>query len=315
MNRAGAATRDIVVVGASAGGVEALVALMRQLPEDFDAAMFVVLHLAGGVHSVLPQILARAGRLPTRHATDGDAIENGYVSIAPPGCHLELVEGAARVHSGPAEHGHRPAIDPLFRTAATVYGERVIGVVLSGTMDDGAAGARAVSSGGGIVVVQSDALYSDMPDAARAAAAVDYDVPIDKMGSLLADLTHVPLDESPPGAREGAADAQAGDEHGFGFTCPDCGGALSPVDDHGLPRFRCRTGHVFSPDSLGERQSARVEEAVWSAYRMLEERAALLRRLAERMRERGPVTSRRFDRDAERIERQVEALRALLRID
>ncbi|MDQ3997065.1 MAG: chemotaxis protein CheB, partial [Gemmatimonadota bacterium] len=148
------ATRDVVVVGASAGGIEALRELVAHLPADYPGAIFVVVHIPTDAPSMLPRILTRAGPLPAVHASDGDAIEGGRIYVAPPNHHLLLKPDAMWVGYGPKENGHRPAVDPLFRSAARAYGPRVVGVVLSGTLSDGSHGLRAVKAGGGTAVVQ-----------------------------------------------------------------------------------------------------------------------------------------------------------------
>src|SRR3954453_13407645 len=167
--------RDIVVIGASAGGVQALDDLVGRLPPELPAAVFVVLHLAAGGRSVLPSILERSGPLPAAVPAEQQFPERGHIYVAPPDRHLLLVGREVRLTGGPRENGHRPAIDPLFRSAARAYGPRVIAVVLSGTLDDGAAGARMVRDRGGTVIVQhpDDALYSDMPENTLAVAGAD----------------------------------------------------------------------------------------------------------------------------------------------
>ena len=181
--------RDIVVVGASAGGVEALRTLVAGLPEGFPAALFIVLHVPPTT-SVLPAILARAGKLPAAHARDGDAIEHGRIYVAPPNYHLLLDGDVVRLDRGPRENGHRPAIDPLFRTAAISHGERVAGVILSGSLDDGIAGLAAVKRLGGAVLVQdpTDALYPAMPKSAVEAGIADELLPVASIPSRLVEL-------------------------------------------------------------------------------------------------------------------------------
>ncbi|MFL5546723.1 MAG: chemotaxis protein CheB, partial [Gemmatimonadales bacterium] len=162
------AGRDIVVIGGSAGSIEAVAELVRGLPPDFPGSVFVVVHFPGSVTSTLPRILSRAGPLPARHAISGQAIEPGWIYVAPPDCHLHLSDGQTRLTRGPKENGHRPAIDPLFRTAAHTYGPRVVGVVLSGNLNDGTAGLLAVKQHAGIAIAQSldSALYQGMPRSA-----------------------------------------------------------------------------------------------------------------------------------------------------
>jgi len=183
-------THDIVVIGASAGGVEALSKLVRVLPVDLPASVFVVLHVPAESQSALPQILNRVGRLPAAHATDNEPIEPGHIYIAPPDHHLLVRRGAARVARGPRENGHRPAIDPLFRTAAHAYGSRVIGVVLSGALDDGTTGLAVIKRRGGIAIVQNpeEALVSGMPTSALENVRVDHCLPVERIAFLLADL-------------------------------------------------------------------------------------------------------------------------------
>ena len=190
MDEAGTVRRSrIVVIGASAGGVEALAQLVARLPESFQLPVFVVLHIPPTT-SFLPEILSRAGPLPSVHAIDGDTVEPGRVVIAPPDRHLLLEAGRVRLDDGPRDHGHRPAIDPLFRSAAESYGAGVIAVVLSGSLNDGALGAVAVHRQGGLVVVQdpNEAVYPAMPASAIGATPPDQVLPISAIAELLARL-------------------------------------------------------------------------------------------------------------------------------
>lgn len=185
------AHRDIVVVGASAGGVEALRRLVRDFPENLEAALFVVLHLPAHAPSMLPNILRRAGRLRTAQAVDGELIQKGRIYVAPPDRHLLIRPGRVQLTTGPTENGYRPAIDSLFRTAALTYGPRVIGVILSGALDDGTAGLRVVKSRDGIAVVQdpADALYAAMPSSAIEYVDVDHVLPLADIGAIIVRLT------------------------------------------------------------------------------------------------------------------------------
>ena len=259
----------IVVVGASAGGVEALVDLAASLPSDLSAAVFVVLHLPATGTSALPEILRRQGPLPAAHVRDGEPIQPGRIYVAPPDHHVLLRTGHVHLSRGPRENGHRPAVDPLFRSAAREYATRVIGVVLSGALDDGTAGLLAIKSRGGVAVVQNpeDALYPGMPGNALEHAQVDHVLAAASMGKLLtrllADLAEPPADPAPTGMRvevemEGfSMEAFEGNHPGrpSGFSCPDCNGVLWQIRDGGLERYRCRVGHAWSPESLLTQQS------------------------------------------------------------
>ena len=291
------ATHDIVVIGASAGGVEAISTLVSDLPRDLRAAVFVVLHISRG-RSAMPEILSRAGRLPAIHARDQDPIQYGRIYIAPPDHHL-IVEGTRmRVVHGPTENGVRPAIDPLFRSAARTYGSRVIGVVLTGSLDDGTAGLAAVKEAGGTAVVQDpeEAFAPSMPRSAIAFVAVDQVLPLREIAPLITSLTmeqatggtqatgapHVQAME-PDLAAESIAEDE-GDRPGrlSVFSCPECHGTLWESNEAGILRFRCRVGHVYSPDSMLAAQTDSVDRALWAALRALEERAALTRKLSDR---------------------------------
>jgi two-component system chemotaxis response regulator CheB len=285
--------RDIVVVGASAGGVETLRDLVRQLPSDLPAAVFVVLHVPAEGTSVLPGILSRAGPLPATRAVDGQPLAHGTITVAPPNHHLLLDADGVRVVRGPRENGHRPAIDPLFRTAARVFRDRVAGVILSGSLDDGTAGLRTVKICGGTTIVQDpdEAYYPSMPRNAIAGVGPDEVLPIAAIASRLAELaraltrpTHRPEEESEPVDHELAYardDPQPGRRSAF--ACPECGCALWEVDAGDFVQFRCRVGHAFTDRSLLTLQGDQLETALWTALRALEERASLNRRIARRL--------------------------------
>jgi len=189
---------DIIVIGASAGGVEALIALARQFPSDFPASVFIVLHIAPYPPSMLPDILNKAGVLPASHAVHGEPIERGHIYVAPSDSHMMLQAGSLRVVRGPKENGHRPAVDPLFRTAARFYHSRVIGVILTGALDCGTAGLMAVNSFGGLAVVQDpkEALCSEMPQSAIDHVKVDHVVPISGRAALLERFAGEPAKEN-----------------------------------------------------------------------------------------------------------------------
>jgi two-component system chemotaxis response regulator CheB len=324
------AGRDIIVVGASAGGVEALSRLVADLPVDLPAAVFIVLHISPHSGTALPRILDRRSKLIVGHPYNGESIEPGRVYVAVPDHHLVVGPGVVRVANGPKENGHRPAVDTLFRTAAASYGRRVVGVVLSGTRDDGTAGLRVIRSRGGVGIVQhpSEALFPGMPLSAVAGDHPDWVVPVGEIGSLLSDLAEKELPEEGDATMPDELDAELQWSHPdlawptpanpplgnpSGFTCPECHGALWEIDDAALPRYRCRVGHGFSADSLVTTQRDDVEAALWTAYRALEERAALFRRLAQRATGRhAEITAGHFRADAAEVTRQAEVLRALL---
>jgi two-component system chemotaxis response regulator CheB len=292
--------RDVVVVGASAGGVQALQNLVAQLPLEFPASVLVVLHMMSAGTSVLSSILDRAGPLPATLAVDGEPLERAHVYVARPDAHLLLRGPTIHLSTGPRENGHRPAIDPLFRSAARAYGPRVVGVVLSGTLDDGTDGLRLIKQRGGATVVQDpdDAAYSGMPESAITYVGPDRIVPLAAMGETLCELVDAPL---APGPQNGVTDpdeqpidlveVELGRDDPTGsptlLTCPDCGGVMLERDDGGLIRFACQVGHAYSPESLNEHQGEALEHALWNATRTLDERADLLRRMARRADRRG----------------------------
>jgi two-component system chemotaxis response regulator CheB len=318
--------RDVIVVGASAGGVQALQALAAQLPPELPASVLVVLHLMSSGTSVLHDILDRAGPLPATQARDGERLARGHIYVAPPDFHLLLRGPNIHLSAGPRENGHRPAIDPLFRSAARAYGRRVIGVVLSGTLDDGTDGLGMIRDRGGATVVQDprDATYDEMPRSAIAYVDPDRVVPLADLGATLAELVDSPLDRS---RADRVADpaAQAVDlvEVEFGraepegeatlLSCPDCGGVLLERNDGGLTRFACQVGHAYSPDSLEDGQGEALEYALWSAIRTLEERADLLRRMTRRADRNGAEeTVGRFRARALEASAQADEIRATL---
>jgi len=327
----GNVTRDIIVLGASAGGVEALTRLVSFLPPDLPAAVFVVIHIPAHVTSFLPRIFMRAGPIPASHPKDGEPIQKGRIYIAPPNYHLLLQNGSIRLSTGPTENGHRPAVDPLFRSAALECGPRVAGVVLSGSLDDGTAGLAEIRARGGVTIVQSpeEALYPSMPRSAIDHVAVDHVLPIAAIAPLLSRLAreHVPVepdsDAAPsPTLREEvhAAELRPGDPHANNhpgvpseYACPACGGALWEMKNGDLVRFRCRTGHAWSTEALLAEQADATETALWTGLRALEERASLLLRLVVRMRRSGnDHSAATFARQVEEAQRSAEVLRGML---
>jgi two-component system, chemotaxis family, protein-glutamate methylesterase/glutaminase len=322
------AERNIVVIGCSVGGVEALQRLVGPLPREFPAALFVVLHLAPESTSVLPEILTRAGSLPAAHPRDGEAIRTGRIYVAPPDNHLLIEDGKVRLRRGPRENRHRPAIDPLFRSAARWYGSRVIGVVLTGSLDDGTAGLLAIKKRRGIAVVQdpADAFCREMPRSALETVEVDYVAPLARIPQLLEEL--VPVEVAGNGAGKSSRlkketdiaelDMDAiEDENRPGvpssFGCPECGGVLWEMDGEEMLRFRCRVGHAYTAGSLRVEQTEAVEGALWAAMRALEEGASLARRMAETAaRSKRPRQATLYRERAEAKMQQAEVLRRLI---
>jgi two-component system, chemotaxis family, protein-glutamate methylesterase/glutaminase len=301
--------RDIAVVGFSAGGIEPLLRLVEALPADFPGSMFVVHHFPPQSVSALPNILQRASALDVAQAVDGDDIVPGRICVARPDQHLVLTGGRIRCTNGPREQGHRPAIDPLFRSAARVFGPRVAGVILSGTLDDGTVGLIEVKARGGLALVQEpeEAAYPGMIMSALRSVAVDHVAPALELASILDrvaradDLEREPLPSDASG--DFAADGTDPPEPAMAGTaalrnppalgrpspmvCPECGGVLFEREQDKFLHFRCHVGHAFSEEALFASQSRALEGALWSAVRALEEKAALSRRLADQAGHRG----------------------------
>lgn len=287
--------RDIVVIGASAGGVPALQRLVKLLPADFPAAVFVVLHIWPNSPSSLPEILARAGNLPAVQAEHGDVIVPGRIYVAPPDHHLMVEADRLFVTQGPRENRFRPAINPLFRSAALAFRHRVIGIVLTGMLDDGAAGLWAIARCGGVCVVQADPQFEEMPRRAAERVNVDYLVPLDEIAPLLVRLTQEPVeapkDVAVPDLLQLSDDKSKMktielDMDRVGkrsiFTCPECNGALWEITAGGGLEYACHVGHVYTPAGLDSAQNVTIEQSLWSAARALKENAAMHERLADR---------------------------------
>lgn len=322
------AGHDIIVVGASAGGVEALTGLVRGLPQDLPAAVFVVLHIPANSTSILAKILDRVGPLPAAVAEDHQAIEPGRVYVASSDCHLLVNREEVRLSRGPKENGVRPAVDPLFRSAARYYGRRVVGVVLSGALDDGTAGLLSIKSRGGIAVVQDldEALYASMPRSALENVEVDHCLPVSDIAALLVRLAGEEVEEGEFPVSEDLEKEtdiaewdpeEIKEERRPGtpsrYTCPECHGVLFEMNEEGLLRFRCRVGHAYSGETLMAEQSHALEAALWAALRSLEENISLTRRMAERLRQRGADRSaERFDNQAAELETRVDVIRNAL---
>jgi two-component system chemotaxis response regulator CheB len=320
------AGRDIIVIGASAGGVQAVVEVVKRLPPDFPGSVFVVVHFPGSIPSSLPSILSRAGPLPARHAKNGEAIQRGLIYIAPPDCHLTIEGSQLRLSRGPKENGFRPAIDPLFRTAARSYGPRVLGVVLTGNLNDGTAGLIGIKRRGGIAMVQSleTSLYPGMPRSAMEHVAVDYALAPEEMASCITELALQPVNALETPMSNEIESAEEPDEIALEdrhtqpgipstMSCPECHGVLWEVKDAELVRFRCRVGHAYSDEALLVHQSENLEAALWTALRALEEHSALSRRLAARATSKGHAHSASaFTEQAMDAEHHASVIRTVL---
>jgi two-component system chemotaxis response regulator CheB len=323
------AIHDVVVIGGSAGSVEVLSELVRGLPRGLPAAVFIVCHFPPGSRSILPDILSQSGPLLAVHPRDGDPVHPGHIYVAPPDHHLLVEEGSVHLTRGPRESGHRPAIDPLFRSAARVYGPRAIGVVLTGAHYDGVAGLLAVRSSGGIAVVQNpgDALVAALPLNAALVAGADHIVPAAGLAPLLTELVHRPVPpkgdstmtdpiDKIPQVQEHDAEAQKrGERRGAlsVFTCPECGGSLWQVDQKDVVRFRCHVGHAYHAEALLEEQADILEAALWTAIRTFKDRSVLSRQMANQERQRGNhEAAQRFEEQAEQAERYGSSIQQYL---
>lgn len=297
--------RDIIVIGASAGGVYALKELVSALPPDFDAVIFMSLHVSPHSPSYLPEILNHAGPLKATHPTDGEPIQRGRIYVAPPDHHMLVEHDRIVVKKGPKENRFRPSIDALFRSAAYTYGSRVIGVVLTGLLDDGTSGIWSVKRLGGVAIVQEpeDALYPSMPDNVLQHVEVDYRVPIVELAPLLCQLIkETVIDKHEPVKKElermEVEVSIAAQKNAFELgilqlgeltplTCPECSGSLVSIREGKLIRYRCHTGHAYTASTLLAEVTKTVEESFWKAVRSLEETAILLEQSSQQFAEGG----------------------------
>ena len=330
------APHGVAAVAASAGGVGALSTFARSLPAAFPGVVLVVLHLPEAGPSVLPHIIARTSALRVAQATTCTRLEAGTMLVAPPGQHLRVTGQRAVLDRGPRENGHRPSADALFRSVAEACGPRAAGVVLSGTMDDGAAGLRQIAERGDFTVIQSPsgAAFPGMPSAAIAGSRPDKACPAAEIGSALAawiagleppsaaDLMHDEHDTvntvntvntaDPLDTLDGEERRQVDDAELSAFTCPECGGTLRVERAHGTERFRCRVGHAFSASGLLAGKQDALEAALWAAIVALEERVDLPHRLVRRLGGARPSRLARYREDIERATARIELLRGVV---
>jgi two-component system chemotaxis response regulator CheB len=294
--------RDIVLIGGSSGAIEALRQILKPLPADFPGSIFVVVHTTPQRPGLLARVLDRSSGMSAVFPANGEPIRPGCIYVAPPDHHLVLgPDDTVLVYRGPRENGHRPAIDPLFRSAARYYAPRSIAVLLSGYLDDGSAGLHAVRSRGGLAIVQdpSDALAEEMPASALKYGSVDYVLPAREIGPKLLELVKQDGKVVAMKKRRGPARVSAVNEsemqmpnlltaypdEGNGtpsvFACPECHGVLWESKEGEAMRYRCRVGHAYSEATLNQELSQAAESALWAAMRALEEKASMARRMAD----------------------------------
>lgn len=328
-----------MVIGGSAGGIEALQTIVKDLPQNFPCSVFITIHIPADYPTMLDALLSRWGRVPAVQPLDGFPIQVGRIYVARPDHHMTLEDGHVRMLRGPRENRHRPAIDPLFRTAAREYGSRVIGVILSGLFDDGSAGLYAVKERGGIAIVQNpqDAVQDQMPLRAIEYAKPQYVLPTPEIAPKLIELVN-----SEPGKTEmqkhaGNGKSKANGKNGKNgsqgvtkpeenltvsypeesegspsvFACPECHGVLWELKDKEAVRFRCRVGHSYGVDSLRKELSAASEGALWAAMRALEEKAAMQRRVADGMMT-DKISARRLRDQAASDDANARLIRAMI---
>jgi two-component system chemotaxis response regulator CheB len=334
------AGHDLIVIGGSAGSIPALLELVSGLPADLLAAVCIVVHLSPLSTSQLPVLLSRKAALPAAYAVEGETIQPGRIYVAQPDYHLVIKDGKLMLDHGPRENRVRPAIDPLFRSAARYYGKRAVGVVLSGNLGDGSTGLMVLKAYGATTLVQNpeEALFNSMPRKALELAEVDYVLPVAQMAPLLVQLAwESPVQtqtETEKGLEKGEPSpmayemeelspiiqqdlAEQAQDQRNGQTavvvCPDCGGVLWQLNQGRLVQFQCHTGHKWSPEVLLVQKTEELENALWSCVRMLTEKAILTRQTAARLREAGDEDrARRVEEQAELDQRHIHLIRDLI---
>jgi two-component system, chemotaxis family, protein-glutamate methylesterase/glutaminase len=289
--------KDIVVIGASAGGFEAFKKIIAGLSPDFNASIFIVWHMSPDIRGILPDVLNRLNKIPAAHAYNNEPIQARRIYVAPPDHHMLLEEGKVLVTRGPKENRFRPAVDPLFRSAAYTYGNRVIGVILSGALDDGTAGLWTVKHYGGTAIVQdpTDAEVPSMPENAMRQVKIDYCVGISELPQLLVRLSTEPItenavvmkDEQTKKEIQIAAEERALEKGILQFrdlspyTCPECHGVLSRLRNDNIIRYRCHTGHAYSADTLMAAITENIEDGLYNAIRAMDESIMLLNHMGD----------------------------------
>ena len=319
----------LVVIGASAGGTQPLIELVSRLPADFPAAVCIATHIPAYAPSHLPEILSHAGPLPAVHPMDGDPLEPGCIYCAPPDHHLLIEDGRHQVTKGHKENRARPAIDPLFRSAAYSEGPGIIGVVLSGMLDDGTSGLWTIARFGGTTVIQDprEAEFNSMPQSALDQVRIDHVTSIQDLAELLQHLVSQPPQDQLPLAVTEAERARVGIEISiarrdnafrkgvmdFGKvtpqTCPECGGVLVQIKEGGFTRYRCHTGHAYTGDTLLVSVTENVEETLWKTMRVLEEASMLLENTGQELEATGQSRlAAAYERKAREIEQRTRLI-------
>ena len=323
---------DIIVIGTSAGGLKALSAVLREIPAGIGAAIFIVQHLSANRESYLPKLLGDITDLPVSSPADNETFAIGHVYVAAPDHHLLLNGDRVRVMRGPQENRYRPSIDALFRSAARSHGSRVIGMVLTGYLDDGTVGLQTIKKRGGITVVQDprEAEYPSMPTIALRYVKIDHTVPIADAGALLVRLVAEPaaaeeefpttpaieiesnIAEQTMNTREFLENVeQIG--HRTTYTCPDCNGAIWQIGDEEPLKLRCHVGHSFTGEVFSAEQSQNIETALWTAVRIMEEKITFSRQLADRKREQNLIAEAvAYEDDADALDHEVTTIRDLI---
>jgi two-component system, chemotaxis family, protein-glutamate methylesterase/glutaminase len=298
---------DVIVIGASAGGVEALQQLVCQFEPGIPAAIFAVVHIPPRSKSLLPHILSRSSKLAAKHPEDGEAIEYGRIYVAPPDRHLVIQRDHIHLSLGPKEQHHRPCINVSLRSASLAYGDRVIGVVLTGELDDGTVGLWEIKRRGGVAVVQNpeEATYPSMPLSALREVEADYTVSIREMGELLTRLASGKGEQKRTAVGSTEMAPKLTD-----LTCPDCRGTIWEIPRGNGKEYRCRVGHTFSPKGMLSEHFAAQEKALYAAIVALEEGASLANRLADQF---DSDIRQRLYEEAQQRELQAETLRSVLK--
>ena len=294
--------QHIIVIGTSAGGLNALSELVNQLKKDWDAAYFIVLHLSRkGISDFLVHQLQQYTTLPCHLGSNDQQIEQGHIYVAIPNFHLLVKKGKVKLGNGPTENRWRPSIDVLFRSAAAAYGSHVTGIILTGLLDDGTSGMWAIKRTGGTLVVQdpNEAEYPDMPLSVLNRMEADYCITLSEMGSVLDKIIRTKEFTNDPIPADILAEAEISERMTSGidvveplgsnsvYTCPDCGGVLFNLENGKISRYRCHTGHTYSEKDLEVKQAENLEAALWVALRMMEERKNLIQKLEEQTRSKG----------------------------